>query len=205
VLNNFPGVKPGSEIYYMRILLGITGSIAAIHMPFYLIYLKGVFPCLKIIISETAKRFVSKETLGLLGCRIYSDLFPQNGKSEMSHAQLAKWAELFIILPATANILAETAHGLAGSLLTTTILCHEKPVMFFPNMNDSMWNSPATQRNVSILREYGHTIIPPVEQFGYEHARGKQHKGGYMPSPVEIVNLLQAEAEKRKSYEAQNV
>ncbi len=179
----------------MKLLIGITASSGVIHFPFYLTYLRQHFPEIQIIMSESSKHFISPDALRLLDCKVYLNLFPWN--NEGSHTALAGWADLFVILPATANILAQSAQGLAGSLLATTILCHEQPVIFFPNMNNAMWNAKATQRNVSILSGYGHIIVPPIEQVGFEVAKGKLQTGGYMPTPMEVVPLLKAEYEKR--------
>ncbi len=179
----------------MKLLIGVTASSGAIHFPFYLTYFKEFFSEIQIIVSENAKNFISPDALRLLNCKVHTNLFPWN--DERSHVRLAAWADLFAIIPATANILAESAHGFARSLLSATILCHEKPVLFFPNMNDVMWNAKTTQRNVSLLREAGHLVISPVEQVGFEVAKGKLQVGGYMPPPMDIVPILQTEYEKR--------
>lgn len=179
----------------MKLLVGITASIGVIHFPFYLTYLREHFDEIKVIMSERSKNFVSKEVLELLNCKIYSSLFPLDAKE--SHVQLAAWANLFVIMPATANILAEAAHGLAGSLLSTTILCHERPVLFFPNMNEVMWKAKATQKNVALLREHEHLVFDPIEQIGLEQVSGQLKMGGYMPSPIEIVSILKTEYERR--------
>ena len=182
-----------------NLLIGITASMSVMGMPTYLLFLKETFSNIKVIMTECSQYFISKEAMSLIEGSVYTNMFPLPSKRDDSHVSLAEWVDLFIVLPATAHILAEVAHGFAGSLLSATILSNEKPVIFFPNMNDSMWLNPATQKNVSLLKSYGHIIIPPVNSTGYQYAQGKKITGGFMPMPQELIAILKAEIDKRRN------
>lgn len=167
-------------------------------MPVYLQYLRSVFPEIKVIMTESAKQFIPEEAFSLIAGPIYSKLFPlSSAGKEFCHVELARWADLFIVLPATANILAEAAQGMGHSLLSSTLLCYQSPILFFANMNRAMWTHPATQRNVSILGEYGHKVIPPKEQLGFEYASGQFIEGMFMPPIDEILQILHEEIRSR--------
>lgn len=177
-----------------KLLIGISGSISVILLPSYLLSLYTHFPNLKIILTHSAAQFIPKETLHMFSTGIYTSEFPLS-KENMSHVELARWADLFLILPATAHILAEAAHGFAGSLLSSTILAYEKSVIFVPNMNRAMWNQKAVQRNVTLLKEDGHKIVPPTEKLSFEYASRKLEMHPVLPSIESILSLLQLETE----------
>ena len=181
-----------------KLLMGITGTIGVMLVPTYLHALREKFSEIKIIMTETASTFISKESISLIVEDVHTSIFPSY-KGEMNHVQLARWADLFFILPATANILGQVAHGLASSLLTAAVLAHEQPIFFFPNMNKYMWNNQALQKNLKLLEEHGHKIISPVERVSYEHASGARNTGKHVPPPQEVVRILEDEVEKRKS------
>jgi phosphopantothenoylcysteine synthetase/decarboxylase len=92
------------------------------------------------------------------------------------HIELARWSEMFVILPATANVIGQAANGLATNLLTTTILASPRPVIFCPNVHPSMWNKAAVKRNVETLREDGHTVIEPEVAVAYEVDSGEMRE-----------------------------
>lgn len=179
-----------------RLLVGITGSIGVVTIPGYLIALKNAFPSLQVIMSDSAQKFIPKDTMLLFSKDIHTDLF-ESSKEGMNHIYLAKWADLFIVLPATANILAQTAHGLAGTFLSTVILAHEKPILFFPNMNRCMWDNPVTQRNVVQLKADGHKIITSQEGIGYEYASGDAVIEENIPTVEMTINIIEEELKSR--------
>ena len=181
-----------------KLLIGITGSITAIHIPVYLYTLLEVFPNIKIIMSRAAENFIRKETVSLIIEDVYTSMFPFS-KEARTHIQLAHWADIFIILPATANIIAQAAHGLGETLLSTTILGYENPVIFFPSMNDSMWKNPAMQQNLSLLDKFGHQVISPIQRLIMEHASKEKKIEGSMPLPNEVLSILEKEVNKRKT------
>lgn len=182
-----------------KVLIGMTGSFGMLSMPMYLQIFRSAFSEIKVIMTESAKEFIPAETISLIAGPIYSHLFPLTSTpKEFCHVQLARWADLFVVIPATANILAEAASGMTHSLLSSTILCHHQPILFFPNMNPLMWNHPATQRNVAMLKEFGHqVIISQKEQMGFEYASGQFIEGKFMMPPHEIVEILQNEIHRR--------
>jgi len=97
---------------------------------------------------------------------------------------------MFVILPATANVIGQAANGLGATLLTTTILAHSKPVVFFPNVNQDMWHKPAVQRNVETLRNDGHVVAEPRVATAYEVDSGEVRESLVMPEPTEVIELL---------------
>jgi phosphopantothenoylcysteine synthetase/decarboxylase len=179
-----------------KLLVGISGSVGVLSMPDYLLVLKSYYQNIRAIMTQAAQSFMPKSSLALVVGDVYTDFFPSTGPY-VNHIQLSNWADLVIVLPATANILAEVAHGLAGSLLTATILAHEKPVVFFPNMNDGMWNQKVVQRNVSILKDLGHIIVEPPFQDGVAIGTGKRETGRYLPLPEVVARFLEEEIKRR--------
>jgi phosphopantothenoylcysteine synthetase/decarboxylase len=176
-----------------KLLVGISGSIGVVNMPSYLLVLRGAFPEIQVIMTWTAQKFIPKETMVCFTKQIHSDPFaPESG-----HMQLAKWADLMVVIPATAHTLAQAASGLAGSLLTTVILAHEKPVLFFPNMNRAMWEHPATQRNAARLQEDGHQIFFGNSNKGYELMSETVTFEANLPMPDEFLEIVESSMQKR--------
>ncbi len=113
--------------------------------------------------SHSAGQFVTRITLETLsGHPVYDDLFELEQNGPMSHIALARWAEVILIAPATANTLAKIAHGVADDLLSTTLLASQAPLIFAPAMNSQMWLNDATQHNVALLSQRGATMIGPA-------------------------------------------
>ncbi len=180
-----------------NLLIGITASIGVLNMPIYLQFLREEFPNLKVIMTQCSEFFIPKNSMALITDEIFTNMFPMPEKRNNSHVSLSRWADIFIVLPATAHIIAQAANGLANSLLSATILSHNKPVIFFPNMNSNMWENPATKRNVDLLKQYGHIIVSPIKQMGFEYASGKNKEDEFMPFPPEISKIIKAELAKR--------
>lgn len=146
------------------LLIGICGSIHAAHIYSYLLRLRESFADeIKVIMTESAARMVDPKTVGVYtDDRVFIDLWDRSESvSRAPHIQLPRWSDLFLILPASANILGKAANGIADDLLSTAILSSPKPLVFAPAMNPSMWESKAVQRNVETLRHDGHYVIPP--------------------------------------------
>lgn len=175
-----------------KLLIGITGSFGVLAMPSYLVEMRRYFPDTKLIMTYTATQILPKESLSAFCEGIYTSDFPLS-RQNMGHIELARWAELFIVLPATAHLLAEVAHGSAGSLLTAAILAYEGSVLFFPNMNSAMWKKRALQRNVSLLEEDGHRIIRPLERPAFEYASREIEMNYVMPSVESVLSILHLE------------
>src|ERR687890_1012871 len=116
---------------------------------------------------------------------------PVNAREKRpGHIELARWCEMFVVLPATANVIGQTANGLGSNLLTTTILASPKPVVYYPNVNDVMWNKPAVQRNVETLRGDGHIVIEPEVAIAYEVDSGEVRESLVVPEPTQLVEQL---------------
>lgn len=181
----------------LKILLGMTGSVGILNMPSYLPILNARYPQMKVILTKSTGQFITKDAVSLVANEVYTDLFPTPYKAEKSHVWLAAWADLFIVLPTTAHLLAQVAHGFADTLLTATILSHSKPVWFIPNMNPAMWNNPATQKNISTLRDYGHVIAPFSRQMAFEVSTKELKEAFVMPPVDRVIQLIEEEAMRR--------
>lgn len=145
-----------------RLLIGVSGSIHAIHIIDYLLRLRREFAGeIKVIMTEAATRVIPPNTVStVLEDQVVTDIW--GGPTQKApHIRLTRWAELFLVLPATANVLGKAANGIADDLLSTAILSSPRPVVFAPAMNPAMWASKALQRNVSTLRADGHYVVEP--------------------------------------------
>lgn len=179
-----------------KLLIGITGSYGVMALPAYLLELCQHYDQLKIIMTHSATQFIPMESFRRFTSGIYTSEFPLS-KDNMIHIELARWAELFIVLPATAYVLAQTAHGIADTLLSTTILAYESPIIFFPNMNSSMWRNKAVQNNVRRVRDYGHKVINPIEQLAFEYASQELEMNYTLPSVESVLSILKLKEELR--------
>ncbi|MBP2473991.1 phosphopantothenoylcysteine decarboxylase/phosphopantothenate--cysteine ligase [Crossiella equi] len=169
-----------------RLLVGVTGSIAALGLPGYLNAFRALGANrVTVVPTRNARRFLSAETLGWLSNAVCTD--EDHGPG---HVALAEWAELMLVLPATANVLGAAANGLAPDLLTTVLLARQRPVVFAPAMNKRMWDSPAVRRNVRTLRADGHTVVAPEEGPVYEAASRQLVTGLVLPRPERIAAVL---------------
>lgn len=143
-----------------RILLGVTGGIAAYKAAYLARRLVEQGADVKVIMTAAAERFVGRQTFAAItGNQVARDLF--DGASASPHTDLARWAELVVVAPATTNLIGRLANGLATDLLTNTLLATRVPVVIAPAMHTEMWEHPATQRNVAILRGDGHELVGP--------------------------------------------
>lgn len=147
-----------------NILLGITASIAAYKTPILVRLLKKAGANVRVIITDSAKDFVTPLTLSTVSnFPVYSDFFKKETGEWNSHVDLAEWADLFIIAPLTANSMGKMVNGIADNLLLTTFLSARSPVMFAPAMDLDMYKHPSTKKNVEILKSWGHILIEPTE------------------------------------------
>lgn len=146
-----------------NLLIRITGSIGAVNMPMYIQYMKNKFAeNIFIMISKAARNFVNPYSLEFIsGHKTLEDLFSPNDKYNVPDIQLPKQADVFIIMPATANIISKAASGIADDLISTSIVASTCPVVFVPSMNSAMWFNKIIQRNVELLRENGYTVMEP--------------------------------------------
>jgi phosphopantothenoylcysteine decarboxylase / phosphopantothenate---cysteine ligase len=145
-----------------RILLGVTGGIAAYKSPDLVRRLLERGAEVQVVMTAGAREFVAPLTFqAVSGREVRSDLWDENAERAMSHIELARWADLIIIAPATADFIAQLAHGMADTLLATICLATAAPVAVAPAMNRLMWANAATQANVAQLRARGVHVLGP--------------------------------------------
>ena len=145
------------------VILGVTGSIAAYKAANLASMLKKQHADVQVIMTKNATQFINPITFeSLTGNKCLVDTFDRNFQFQVEHVSLAKRADLAIIAPATANVMAKLAHGLADDMLTTTVLACQCPKLIAPAMKTRMYENPITQDNMSILRKYGFRIIEPA-------------------------------------------
>jgi phosphopantothenoylcysteine decarboxylase/phosphopantothenate--cysteine ligase len=147
-----------------RILLIVAGGIAAYKALELIRLLRKEGATVRCVLTEGGAQFVTPLSLqGLSEDKVYTDLFSLTDESEMGHIQLSRAAELLVVAPASADILARMAAGLASDLATTVLLATDKPVLVAPAMNVRMWTHPATVANLAVLRARGVAVVEPEE------------------------------------------
>ncbi|MCK5325154.1 MAG: bifunctional phosphopantothenoylcysteine decarboxylase/phosphopantothenate--cysteine ligase CoaBC, partial [Woeseiaceae bacterium] len=146
----------------MNIVLGITGGIAAYKTPELVRRLRERGADVQIVMTASAEEFVTPTSLQAVSGRpIRTNLWDKEAEASMSHIELARWADLVLIAPATAEIMARLAGGGAPDLLTTLCLATEAPIAIAPAMNRVMWANPAVQANRDMLEQRGMRILGP--------------------------------------------
>jgi phosphopantothenoylcysteine decarboxylase/phosphopantothenate--cysteine ligase len=151
-----------SATHPRKILLGVTGGIAAYKSPDLVRRLQDHGAEVQVVMTRGAQQFVTPLTFqAVSGKPVRTDLWDEAAEAAMGHIELARWADLVLIAPATADFIARLAHGLADDLLTTIALATTAPIAIAPAMNRQMWANPATQANVKILQERGIRILGP--------------------------------------------
>ena len=147
-----------------KIVIGITGGIAAYKAAELVSSLVKQGALLKTIMTKNAMEFISPLTFETLsGNPVYYDMFSRAGSWEIDHISLAKWADVLAVVPATANIIGKVCHGIADDLLSTTIMATQAQVIFAPAMNTNMYNNPIVQGNIEALKKKGYFFISPAE------------------------------------------
>jgi len=170
-----------------RILLIVSGGIAAYKSLELIRLLKGRDIAVRAVMTESAKEFVTPLSLGVLTeDHVYDDMFDLKAEREIGHIQLSREADLIVVAPATANILAKMAGGIADDLATTILLATDKPVLACPAMNVRMWHHKATQRNLAQLKEDGVHIFEP----GVGAMACNEWGKGRLPEPTEIAEEI---------------
>lgn len=172
-----------------RILLIVSGGIAAYKCLELIRRLRERGAAVRCVTTKAAEQFVTPLSLSALsGDRVYGDIFSLTDEHEMGHIQLSRDADLLVVVPATANILARMAQGIADDLATTVLLATDKDVMAAPSMNVRMWEHSATCANLEILRDRGVRLIGPVEG---DMACG-EYGEGRMSEPAEIADAIES-------------
>ena len=172
------------------VLLGVSGGIAAYKSAALASMLKKLHADVHVLMTENATQFITPVTFeSLTGNKCVVDTFDRNFQFNIQHISLAKKADAVLVAPATANVLAKFAHGLADDMLTTTVLACTCPKIVAPAMNTRMYENPITQDNLQTLRKYGFTVIEPATG----HLACGDTGAGKMPEPEELCDwLLQA-------------
>lgn len=173
-----------------HILLIIGGGIAAFKSLDLIRRLRERGAEVTPVLTRAGEEFVTPLSVSALaGSKVYRDLFDLGDEAEMGHIQLSRVADLVVVAPATADLMAKMAQGLANDLASTLLLATDKPVMIAPAMNVRMWDHPATQRNLKTLQGDGIKVVGPNEG---DMACG-EHGPGRMAEPLEIVAAIEAQ------------
>ena len=169
------------------VLLGVTGGIAAYKAAALASALVKQHAAVEVVMTENATEFITPLTFEqLTGRRTMVNTFDRNFSHQVEHISLAERTDLVIIAPATANVCAKMAHGLADDMLTTTVLACRCPKLIAPAMNTNMYENPVTQDNLDILRRYGWDVIEPASGRLACGAVGK----GKMPEPEDLLKHI---------------
>lgn len=170
-----------------KILLCVTGGIAVYKAAALTSKLTQAGIIVKVILSEAAAQFVTPLTFQALSKNdVYTDTFDEKDSRVIAHIDLADWADLIIVAPATANTIGKLANGIADNMITTTLLAATVPVWIAPAMNVHMYEHPAVKKNIAVLAQYGYRFIEPSEGYlacGYV---GK----GRLEEPEKIVEII---------------
>ena len=188
-----------SELKNKKVLLIITGGIAAYKSLELIRLLKKKGSLVKTILSKNAHKFVTPLSVTSLSQeKVYSDLFDPSSEAEMDHISLSRWADIILIAPATANTLSKISNANADDLASTVLLAADKEFFIAPAMNVRMWENKSNKNNVSILKNMGHEFIGPDigDMACGEYGEGK------MTEPQEIINHLEAKFKELKKIMA---
>ncbi len=176
-----------SELNDKKILIGISGGIAAYKVPELVRVLIKQGAHVRVCMTQAACEFITPLTLqALTGNPVHTDLLDLEAEAAMGHIELARWADLIFIAPATADLMARLAHGHANDLLSTVCLASEAPIHLAPAMNRVMWANPATQNNAKQLQQLGYTLHGPASG---EQACGEVGEGRMLEA-LELADIL---------------
>ncbi len=183
-----------------NIVLGVTGGIAAYKACDLISRLKKQGALVRVVLTANGAKFVPPLTFETLSSNpVVTDTFEP--RKSLEHISLAKWADAFVIAPASANCLAKLANGIADDLLSTTALAMTAPLLIAPAMNANMWRHPATQANFRLLLERGAKTVGPMSG----HLACGDDDVGRMAEPEQIVEALDALLNPRRDFEGRHV
>lgn len=172
-----------------KILLGVSASIAAYKACDLITELREAGYEVTVAMTKDAHHFITALTLqSFAGREVIEDFFSLPGRVKPVHIELAKNSDLILIAPATADVIAKLAHGMADDVLTCTVLATGAPVVIVPAMNEKMYENLFTQENISRLKKAGMTIVPPVEG----HLVCSDHGMGHLASNANILKAVAA-------------
>lgn len=180
-----------------KIILGLTGSIAAYKAAYLLRGLVKEGAEVQVVMTPSAKEFITPVTMSALsGKPVASEFFAANDGTWHSHVEMGRWADLMLVAPASAASIGKMANAVCDNLLITTYLSAKCPVMIAPAMDLDMYRHPANQKNIEILRSFGNLIIEPDEG---ELASGL-HGKGRMKEPDAIIEEIVCFFDEKKNY-----
>ncbi|KEO84424.1 flavoprotein [Tumebacillus flagellatus] len=158
----------------IKLLIGASGAISVLNLHQWIAYLKkNLVHDIRVILTDTAAEFVNPEIISSFTGHPAQTSELGDPNFPAAHVSLPEWADLFLILPASGNVISKAAHGIADDLLTSAILAANCPVVFAPSMNMQMWRKPAMQRNVQQLQEDGYHVFVGPEQEGFRVSTGR--------------------------------
>ncbi len=181
----------------LNILLCVSGGIAAYKAVDLASKLTAAGAVVNTVMTENACRFVGPKSFeAVTGSAVFTSLWSKSEEYKISHINLVDWADVVVVAPATANIIGKIANGICDDLLSTTLcVCWAKPTLLAPAMNSNMWNNPAVQHNVKMVKEMGFELIGPEE--------GRLACGtegiGRMSEPEDILAAIEKMASEIKS------
>lgn len=184
------------------VVLGVTGGIAAYKIANLASMLVKQHANVRVIMTQNATNFITPTTFETLtGKKCLVDTFDRNFEFQVEHVSLAKQADIFMIAPATANVIAKVAHGLADDMLTTTFLACRSPKYIVPAMNTQMYENPITKDNLNICRKYGMHVIEPASGYLACGDTG----AGKMPEPETLFEYILQELACEKDLAGKKV
>jgi phosphopantothenoylcysteine decarboxylase/phosphopantothenate--cysteine ligase len=185
-----------SSLADINILLGVTGGVAAYKAVDLASRLTAAGAVVKTAMTQNACQLIQPKSFeAVTNSAVYTTLWSTSEEYKSTHISLVEWADIVVITPATANIIAKVANGICDDLVSTILcVCWQKPTFLAPAMNDRMWENPAVQRNVDAVRKMGFKIIGP------EHGRLACGAEGFgrMVEPQEILELIETIAAELK-------
>lgn len=185
-----------------NILLGVTGGIAAYKITNLASMLKKQGANVKVIMTENSCQFITPMTFETLTAqKVYTDTFDRNFEFKVDHIELGKWADVFLIAPATANVIGKLANGIADDMLTTTALAMRCPIVVSPAMNTTMFENKVVKHNIMKLRTYGMDIIMPASG----HLACGDSGAGKMPEPEMLLEYIKRAVYKKKDLVGKKV
>ena len=184
------------------VLLCVSGSIAAYKIAYLASALKKLKADVHVLMTRNATNFINPITFETLtGNKCLVDTFDRNFEFSVEHVSLAKQADIFMIAPATANVIAKVSHGLADDMLTTTFLACKAPKYLAPAMNTQMYENPITQDNLNICRKYGMHVIEPASGYLACGDTG----AGKMPEPEVLLQYILKEVQYEKDLKGKKI
>lgn len=184
------------------VVLGVTGGIAVYKALDIVSRLKKKNIDVHVIMTKSAQEFVTELSFRSLSLNpVTIDMFDKPSSFDVEHIALAKKADVFVIAPATANIIGKIANGIADDMLSTTVMATKAPVIIAPAMNTGMYENPIVQKNISLLKDYGYHFIEPISG---RLACGDTGKGK-LESPEAIVEYIEMILQSKKDLKGKNV